>query len=111
MTITNAPVVQRELLARSVDGDEWPLNVRVWAPTPSELAPWSCLVEVDRLFSPAKPIYGEDSWQAMQLALEFVGTMLQHFQLQGGILFRSDGDLSSGLRPLQALELLPRLRP
>ena len=109
--MTNAtPSIQRLLLARSADGEEWPVLIKVGAPMPSDIAPWSCMVEVDRLFSPAKPIYGEDSWQAMQLAQEFAAAMLEQFQARGGTLFWPREESASELQAFQARDLLPRLR-
>lgn len=63
------------------------MQLKIWAPQLTDLAPWSCTVEVDGLFSPAKPLYGEDSWQAMQLAIGFVATTLRDFETRGGELY------------------------
>lgn len=83
----DTPAIQKELLARSANGEEWSMHIRIGVPMPAEIAPWSCMVEVDRLFSPAKPIYGADSWQAMQLAQHFAVSIVEQFQSRGGMLF------------------------
>jgi hypothetical protein len=101
------PAIQKELLARSANGEEWPIHIRVEMPVPSDIAPWSCVVEVDRLFSPPKPIYGEDSWQAMQLAQQFAVSILELFQSRGGALFWPREAHDAELQVFRAQDLLP----
>lgn len=38
------PSAEKTLLAHSADGEEGPMQVRVWPPQPSERAPWACRV-------------------------------------------------------------------
>jgi hypothetical protein len=104
---TDTPAVQKELLARSANGEEWPMRIRIGMPVPSEIAQWSCMVEVDRLFSPSKPIYGADSWQAMQLAQHFAVSIVERFQSRGGMLFWPREEPHADLQAFTVEDLLP----
>jgi heme-degrading monooxygenase HmoA len=105
-----SPVVERVFAARSADGREWEMQVRLWAPKPAKLAPWSCDLEITELHSPPKPLYGVDSWQSLQLALEFAASMLQHFQSQGGTLRWPHDESDQDREEVQVQDLFPRLR-
>ena len=86
------------------------MQIRVWAPERAELAPWSCKVEITKLFSPAKSIYGEDSWQAQALAMHFAASLVQHFIEQGGILYWPGTEEHSEREEFQITDLAPQLR-
>lgn len=97
MSSSSPPIAEKLLRARSLDGEEWDMRVCVWPPTPAELAPWACHVEITRLFSPPKLIYGEDSWQALALSMKFAASEVRNFLEGGGTLYwpepASDGSL------------------
>lgn len=106
---TKAPIIERVFAARTVEGHEWEMHVKLWAPRPAELAPWSCNLEITYLFTPPKPLYGLDSWQSLQFALQFAASMLQHFQSQGGELRWLHDENDGNREDVQVMELLPRL--
>ncbi len=105
------PSAEKQLIARSPDGEEWELQVRVWPPQRAEVAPWACKVEVTRLFTPPKPIYGEDSWQAQALAMRFAASLIQHFAAQGGALYWPSEGPEDIREPFEIAELLPWSKP
>jgi hypothetical protein len=105
------PIVDRALTACEADGTSYPMHIRLWAPARSDAAPSSCLLEIDHLFTPPKPVHGEDAWQALQLALQLAATLLEHFESQGGTLhWPPDGNGGKPSR-FPARDLLPRLGP
>lgn len=83
--------------------------MRVWPPQRAEIAPWACKVEVTRLFTPPKSIYGGDSWQAQALAMRFATTLIQHFVEQGGALFWPSESPDNVREPFELTDLLPPL--
>ena len=109
MTNTQTPIVERTLLAQEADGREWPMTIRLWAPTQSDQMPWACVLEVTELFSPAKPIYGEDSWRALQLALRFTASLLEGFRSKAGRIYWPYDEGEGQRFELEPHELLPRL--
>lgn len=110
MSNPDSPSAVKQLVAHSPDGEEWELELRIWPSQPAEIAPWACKVEVTRLFTPPKNIYGQDSWQAQVLAMHFAASLLQNFVTQGGTLYwASDG--SENIRePFELADLLPSLK-
>lgn len=109
MADTAAPSAEKRLIARSRDGEEWELQIKVWPPQPSGIAPWACHVEVTRLLSPAQAIYGEDSWQAQSLAMRCAASLLAHFVAQGGALFWPEVEPEQSRQPFALEDLLPPL--
>jgi hypothetical protein len=107
MSDTRAPSAEKVLVARSRDGEEWELQIKVWPPLPSTIAPWSCKVEVTRLFTPAKDVYGEDSWQAQYMAMRFATSLLEHFVQQGGILYWPEAEPEKPREQFSVKDLLP----
>lgn len=103
----DSPSAEKQLIARSPDGDEWELKVRIWPPQPVEIAPWACKVEVTRLFTPPKSVYGQDSWQAQVLAMHFAASLLQDFVGQGGSLYWPSESGERIREPFELADLLP----
>ena len=102
--------VSKLLLARSATGEEWPMNIEIWVPEPCDLAPWACKVEVTKLFSPPKSIYGEDSWQAQVLAMQFAAKLVQDFVNRGGKLFWPTPRGNDERQEFKVEDLLPQLQ-
>ena len=102
--------VSKLLLARSATGEEWPMNIEIWMPEPSDLAPWSCKVEVTNLFSPPRSIYGEDSWQAQVLAMQFAAKLVQDFVNRGGKLFWPSPSGNDERQEFKVEDLLPQFQ-
>jgi hypothetical protein len=109
MTEADRPSAEKTLLARSADGEEWELRIGVWPPEKAELAPWACKVEVTKLFSPAKSIYGADSWQAQVLAMRFAASLIQNFVTQGGAVFWLGDESGTQREPFEISDLIPSL--
>ena len=99
------PSAEKLLIARSPDGEEWELRISVWPPQEAELAPWACKVEISRLFTPARSIYGEDSWQAQMLAMRFAANRIQHFIEQGGSLYWPSPGAAASRVPFELSDL------
>lgn len=74
---------------------------------PYEVSPqeWAIPVSMEGLHERLPHIHGIDTWQAIQLAFEFIVMMLEYFVRDGGSLYWLDGD-----EPLAPEELLPQRR-
>ncbi|MDM4767192.1 hypothetical protein [Pelomonas sp. SE-A7] len=77
---------ERILQAIAPDDEEFEMKIRVGSPRPDG-DDWSCLVSITRIFETPRELLGVDSWQAVQVSLQFVSTMLDDFVRRGGQLF------------------------
>ena len=73
------------------------------------MAPWACKVEITRLFTPPKNIYGEDSWQAQALAMRFAASLVQHFVERGGELYWPNDGATPERERFELSDLYPPL--
>jgi hypothetical protein len=74
-----------DFIAIDVNGGERRLQVAIHAPVPTPHGDWACTVEADPVIgSPRGGIVGQDSTQALALALEFVRGRLLDFCTAGG---------------------------
>jgi hypothetical protein len=89
--------VAERILTFAASGDSREVTLRVGAPVADDgakrVAPWRCTIQIEGLDGDAgKPttIYGEDSLQALVLALDFARRMLPFYARRAG------GSLSAG---------------
>ena len=104
------PIAELSLRARSAERGEFPLRVQIWQPVPSDRAPWACAMAVDGLMSRPTHAYGEDSMQALCLAIWFVAQELFAFVEKGGQLWNAEDDPKKQF-PLEAYFLAFRPPP
>lgn len=76
MTPPPLPIATRELSVQDDTGAQQPLRVQVYAPTPDG-ACWACVYELGAPVSIRAAAYGEDSLQALTLALHAVQAHLR----------------------------------
>jgi len=76
MTPHIQPIATRELSVRDDAGTEQPLRVQLYAPTPDGPC-WACVYELSAPVSVRAYAYGEDSLQALTLALHAVQAHLR----------------------------------
>jgi hypothetical protein len=96
------PIAMLSLLARGPGQDhEFPITVAVGAPYEDGTGSWACPVVVTGLHDRLADIVGEDSLQALCLAIQLAGRLLAAFVARGGHL-RSPGDEPTEAFPLEA---------
>jgi hypothetical protein len=93
-------MTERELIAERIiwavdkNGQGFDIGLQIGKPyqTDSPKGPWRCPVAMIGLHGPFPDIYGEDSWQALVLAIDLTKTLLQSFvEDDGGKLFYEKG--------------------
>jgi hypothetical protein len=98
-------IALRTVLAIDADGREFPLTFGVGVPFESEPGMWACPVRLDIARDVPFPIYGVDSWQAMQLAVQLIAHLLHDFTaVKGGKLLWPDER-----EPISVAELIPQI--
>jgi hypothetical protein len=72
------------------------VEIRIGAPTPTVHGSWQCHVELDGVDEALPPIEGDDSLQALGLALQFAALRVRHVLAQGHRLVHpgTDDDVS-----------------
>src|SRR5687768_9870795 len=70
---------EKTLFAVAPDGTEHSVVLRVGIPERRPDGLWSASVSLGALDSHPSSIYGDDSWQAIQLAMRFIATRVGHF--------------------------------
>src|SRR5215208_2728369 len=96
------PIATLSLLARMAEmREEFPVKVSIGTPYALANGSWACPVELDGLHDRPADIVGEDSLQALCLAVQFAGNLLAAFVRRGGTL-RSPDDLPEDSFPLEA---------
>ena len=94
------PMASRAVKAKDADGNQFDMTLELGIPYQKDLNQWGCSVRVTNVFEPARDIYGMDSWQAVQLAFQFVSRMLEDFVARGGRLYWKES-----MQPLSVREL------
>ncbi len=94
----------RKLLAIDAKGHEFELTIAIGEPYKVSEGDWACPALMEGLHGRFRDIRGIDSWQAMQLAYQMVGRMLEYFVEDGGRLLWFEER-----EPVSPEELLPRL--
>src|SRR5919107_1424736 len=72
-------IASLDLLAVHADGSRAPVALRVAAPERAPTGEWRCAVRLDGLHDRLVPIHGEDSLQALCLALGLAAMLLRNF--------------------------------
>ena len=98
------PIAALELMEVRPDGRRRPIRAQVGAPHYDERGSWACPVLLTSIDETVKEIHGEDSMQALCLALGFIHTMLHSLLRQGSRLVDSSGDPDSPSDPDFPLE-------
>ena len=94
-------VAELSLRARSAERGDFAIHVQIGRPVRSDRAPWACPMAINGLLRTLSPAYGEDSMQALCLAIWFVAQQLYDFVQNGGRLWYSGGDPNNDF-PLEA---------
>ena len=87
-----AAVANLKLIEVSPSGTRTQIYVEIGCPGPDGRGAWSCTVRVDGLDSKPREIYGEDSLQALCLALRLVRTHLEGALERGSRLVHADDE-------------------
>ncbi|GAB2864058.1 hypothetical protein GCM10027277_35950 [Pseudoduganella ginsengisoli] len=99
-------IAQRTLLAMDADGREFALTFGVGAPYETGTGECACAVLLDGLERAPHVLFGVDTWQALQLGVQFAIHMLQGFVAQGGqLLWPQERE------PMAISELIPAMLP
>lgn len=86
------PIATLSLVGRLAQTpEEFPVTVSIGTPYPRGNGSWACSVELKGLHDRLADIVGDDSLQALCLAVQFAGTLLAAFIRRGGQL-RNPGD-------------------
>ena len=86
------PVATLALVELAPDGTRSPVCAQIWRPRHDERSSWACPVLVSTINETPRNIYGEDSMQALCLAVRFVHLMLQSVVERGSRLLNSEDD-------------------
>jgi hypothetical protein len=84
-----------------VGDEEFPIEVSVGTPYLRPNGSWGCPVEIAGLYDRLPDMVGEDSFQALCLAIRLCGRLLASFVERGGQL-RNQGDEEDDPFPLDA---------
>jgi uncharacterized protein DUF6968 len=96
------PIATLSLLGRLADTQkEFPVQVSIGKPYSRDNGSWACPVELEGIHDRIADIVGDDSLQALCLAVQFAGKLLAAFLQRGGRL-RSSGDDPEDWFPLEA---------
>ncbi len=99
-------MASRIVKAKDSTGKEFDMALEVGLPIQKDLNQWRCSVRVTNVFEPARDIYGMDSWQAVQLAFQFISRLLEDFVSRGGQLYWQES-----MEPLAVRELFASTNP
>jgi hypothetical protein len=82
--MTSQFVATRSLIAIDRTGAEKEITVAVGMPYQGDDASWACPVALQGLYPRLSDIAGVDGWQALQLAIRLVETLLRGYVDDGG---------------------------
>jgi hypothetical protein len=77
-------IASLDLLAVDPLGGRTPVAFRIGAPEPGPTGGWRCTVRLDGLHDRLIPMHGEDSVQALCLALGLAAALLRDYVARGG---------------------------
>ncbi len=88
-------IAEMKLRAIGPKGRPFPVRIRIGRPSTARTGralhyPSACRIEVSKLQAPTR-VYGEDSIQALSLAMVHIQSVLARFVAGGGELFFEDG--------------------
>lgn len=81
------PIASLDLLAVDASGVRTSVTLRVGIPEPAATGEWRCMMRLDGLHDHLLPAHGEDSLQALCLALGLAALLLRDFLAGGGRLY------------------------
>ena len=79
--------MKRAFYAISPSGEERHCELSVHLPCAKPGGEWGAAVNIEGLEARSSEISGMDAWQAMQLAMRFLATWLEHFESDGWLYF------------------------
>ena len=80
-------IAQTDIHCVPPSGDAFTSTFRVGRPLRDVRGMWSCSLSMDGFFHEDRPLHGDDSLQALCLALAFAHSQLEGFVSRGGRLF------------------------
>jgi hypothetical protein len=89
--------------AVSPEGRAFLIELKIGAPFQCKTGEWACPVTVNGLANRPQEAHGEDSYQALCLAISFAQNLLQDFRKKGGKLLMGSADF-----PLEAYSVRRR---
>lgn len=89
-------IASLDLVAVHRDGIRVPVSLRVGAPARVSPGEWSCAIRLDGLHDGLTTMRGEDSVQALCLALGLAATLLRDFVGRGGRLVYAQANEDGG---------------
>src|SRR4051812_30156162 len=78
------PLAETKIQCVAASGESFTSPLRVYPPRREDRGMWSCAVSMGDLLREDQPLFGEDSLQALCLALSFARSRLQDFVARGG---------------------------
>jgi len=102
--MTTQHIAALDLVAIHADGTRTPVALRVGAPAPAATGDWHCALRLEGLHDSLPSIHGDDSLQALCLALMFAASVLRQFIASGGRLIDAEEgeDAAEASWPLEA---------
>jgi hypothetical protein len=79
------PIAETQITVRRPDGETKDVTIRVFCPQVHEQHA-SCEVSLDDLYPVGRPIFGEDTFQALTLALRLVRVLLEEEEKRGSVI-------------------------
>jgi hypothetical protein len=86
-------VATLQLVELAPDGERKAIEVQIGRPHWDERGSWACPVLVTSISDKVREIHGEDSMQALCLAVQFVRSMLHSVITRGSRLVHTDEDM------------------
>src|ERR1039457_2539449 len=77
-------IAETEIQCVSLSGHSFTSILRVGRPRLHDRGMWSCSLSMDGLFHEDRPLFGDDSLQALCLAMDFARSQLQDCVSRGG---------------------------
>ncbi len=93
-------IAYRSIYAVSQDGGSRMVCLSIGAPYQISQDEWACAVGLSGLHESLHDIHGADSWQALQLAAQFIRKLLGYFVEEGGKLYWPSPDEEIALQEL-----------
>ncbi len=88
--MTTQHIAALDLVAIHADGTRTPVALRVGAPARDSEGGWHCALRLEGLYGSLPAIHGEDSLQALCLALMCAAAVLRNFIASGGRLIDAE---------------------
>ena len=84
-------IIALKLIGIAEDGTESSIEIKIDAPMQNSSSEWSCCIVLNGMHCPIKSrVSGNDAFQALCLAVDFIRFMLDDFLQKGGKLLEAD---------------------